>query len=138
MAKSPPRPEEVLRAFLEGSPFVLTGPSHWNALGLGTTALFAKQLVYNTKRTGEFSLGGQSYWLRRIKFPPNPPVEWYVVDLFEHASMAGASEEQLVVALTQALDEERFSQERLFSLAKEYGAQRTQAAIQTAISQVAR
>ena len=47
-----------MRAFLDGGRFVFTGPERWNALGLGTTALFATPLVYNTRRSGTFELGG--------------------------------------------------------------------------------
>ena len=61
----PPSDEEVMRAFLDGGRFVFTGPDRWNALGLGTTALFATPLVYNTKRSGTFKLGG-----RQLSAPP--------------------------------------------------------------------
>ena len=44
------RPSRSLH--LEGAPFVLTGPPAWNSLGLGSTAMWAHSLVYNTKRTG--------------------------------------------------------------------------------------
>lgn len=44
----PPLDEEIMRAFLDGGPFVFTGPERWNALGLGTTAVFTVPLVYNT------------------------------------------------------------------------------------------
>lgn len=37
----PPSDEEVMRAFLDGGSFLFTGPERWNALGLGTTALFS-------------------------------------------------------------------------------------------------
>lgn len=74
-----------MHGFLEGSPFVFTGSEHWNALGLGTTAVFAAPLVYNTKRSGTFQFGGRKFVLRRIAFPENPPPEWFVVDLLEHA-----------------------------------------------------
>ena len=45
-----------MRAFLDGGPFVFTGPERWNALGLGTTAMFAVPL-YITKRDGTFAFG---------------------------------------------------------------------------------
>ena len=57
-----------MRAFLAGSPFVITGPCVWNALGLGTTAVHADTLVYNTKRSRTFELGGRSFRLRRVAF----------------------------------------------------------------------
>jgi len=53
----PPADHELMRGFLEGGCFVFSGPSRWNALGLGSTAVFASQLVYNTKRSGVFRFG---------------------------------------------------------------------------------
>jgi hypothetical protein len=55
-----------MRAFLDGGPFVFTSPERWNALGLGSTAVFAAPLVYNTKRSGAFELGGRRFVLRRV------------------------------------------------------------------------
>ena len=71
----PPSDDEVMRAFLDGGPFVFTGPDRWNALGLGTTSLFAAPLVYNTKRSGTFDLGGRRYVLRRVAFPSASSVD---------------------------------------------------------------
>src|SRR5712692_7173187 len=99
---APPGDKELMRAFLDGGPFVFTGPERWNALGLGSTAIFAAPLVYNTKRSGAFELGGRRLALRRVAFPPNPPPEWFVVDLFENADRAGASRTELPAALTRA------------------------------------
>ena len=84
----PPTDEEVMRAFLDGGRFVFTGPERWNALGLGSTAMFATPLVYNTKRSGTFELGGRRYVLRRVAFPDRPTAEWFVIDLFENAKDA--------------------------------------------------
>ena len=87
----PPSDEDLLRAFLVDAPFVVTGPPAWNALSLGATALHADTLVYNTKRSGAFRLGGRTFRLRRVAFPENPPAEWFVVDLLQHADEAGVS-----------------------------------------------
>ena len=60
----PPTDEALLRAFLGGEPFVFTGPERWNALGLGTTAVFATPLVYNTKvRAASPSVAGSSCYV---------------------------------------------------------------------------
>src|SRR5919197_5697510 len=94
----PPTDDELMRAFLDGAPFVFTGPDRWNALGLGTTAMFAVPLVYNTKRSGTFELGGRRFVLRRVAFPERPQREWYAVDLLEHADEAGASRSEVDAA----------------------------------------
>ncbi len=128
----PPADEEVMRAFLNG-PFVLTGPERWNALGLGTSAAFAAQLVYNTKRSGEFTFGGRRFLLRRVAFPEHPSPEWFVVDLFQHAEQAAADRDDLTTALASAVRSRRFDPELLRSMAREYGSLDTQARVASAL-----
>ena len=130
----PLRDEEIMRAFLDGGPFVFTGPEHWNALGLGTSAVFAVPLVYNTKRSGTFTFGIRRFVLRRVAFPENPPAEWFVVDLFEHADQAAASPTDLALALERALAQGRFDRDRLLELARRYGSRVTQALIAGALA----
>jgi len=122
-----------MRAFLDGGDFVFTGPERWNALGLGTTALFAVPLVYNTKRSGTFDLGGRRYVLRRVAFPSRPAPEWFVVDLFENADQAGASREDLAESLARAVARGGFDRERLSEMARRYGTRQTQALVHRAI-----
>lgn len=129
----PPADEEVMRAFLGDEPFVFTGPDRWNALGLGATALFAAPLVYNTKRSGMFELGGRRFMLRRVAFPRRPAPEWYVIDLFEHADQAGASRPELAAALRGAVRRKVFDAGRLRAAAEDYGTQATQAWIGEAV-----
>jgi len=130
----PPDDEELMRAFLGGQPFVFTGPERWNALGLGSTALFAMPLVYNTKRSGTFDLGGRRFLLRRVAFPRNPTPEWFVVDLLEHADQAGASRADLAAALGRALARRAFDRSRLRAMAREYGTHPTQALVESALA----
>ena len=134
----PPTDEALLRAFLGGEPFVFTGPERWNALGLGTTAVFATPLVYNTKRSGRFTFGGRQFLLRRVAFPETPSPEWYVVDLFENAEQAAASREELQGALAAALRAGKFHRHQLASMATRYGSRRTQALVKAALGASAR
>lgn len=129
----PPRDEEIVRAFFDGSPFVFTGPERWNALGLGTTAVFAVPLVYNTKRSGTFSFGNRRFFFRRVAFPENPPPEWFVIDLFEHAEQAAAAPDELAAALTRALAAGQFDREKLKEQATRFGSRATQALIAGAL-----
>jgi len=98
---APASEAEILRAFLDDTPFVITGPPRWNALGLGSTSMFAAALVYNTRRTGDFLFDGRRFLLRRVLFPENPPLEWFVIDLLQHHEMAGASLVELAGPLPQ-------------------------------------
>ena len=134
----PPTDEALLRAFLDGAPYVFTGPERWNALGLGTTAVFALPLVYNTKRSGRFSFGSRRFLLRRVAFPATPSSEWFVVDLFENAEQAAAAPEALRRALETALRANKFDRDRLASMSTRYGSRRTQALVNSALRATAR
>lgn len=129
----PPTDEEVMRAFLDGGRFVFTGPERWNALGLGTTAMFAAPLVYNTKRSGTFELGGRRYVLRRVAFPDRPTVEWFVIDLFENAKSTGADPRELARALRRAVAARSFDVDRLLEVAQRYGTRQTRALVESAL-----
>jgi hypothetical protein len=129
----PPADEELMRAFLDETPFVVTGPERWNALGLGSTALFATPLVYNTKRSGTFELGGRRFLLRRVAFPVSPSAEWFVIDLFEHAEQAGVARSELATALARALERGDYDRDRLRQVAREFGSKATVALIESAL-----
>jgi hypothetical protein len=125
----PPSDEEVMRAFLDGGPFLFTGPERWNALGLGSTALFSAPLVYNTKRSGTFEIGGRRFLLRRVAFPEHPVPEWFVIDLLENVEEAGASRSDIAAALRRAVRQSAFDPGRLSEMARRYGTRATQALI---------
>jgi hypothetical protein len=133
----PPSDGQLLRRFLDDSPFVVTGPERWNALGLGTTAAFVNQLVYNQKRSGMFALAGRVFDLRKVAFPEHPPKEWYVVDLFENAERAGASRADLERALATALRRRAFDARHLRRMAEEFGRKLTQAHVERALTAAA-
>lgn len=128
----PPDEMSLLRAFLDDTPFVITGSDRWNALGLGATAVLAATLVYNTKRSGRFVFGGRPYLLRRVRFPLRPGIEWFVTDLIEHADMAGAARAEIERLLGIALAGRRFDAGRLREAAAEYGTRATRALIDRA------
>lgn len=128
----PPTDDAVMRAFLGRSRYVFTGPESWNPLGLGSTAMFASRLVYNTKRSGEFQFGNKRFVLRRVRFPRKPTPEWFAVDLLENHGMAGVELGVLETNLSGALLAGRFDQDRLVRMAEEFGTQATQALVKRA------
>ena len=130
----PPEQQKLLRAFLKSDKFLLTGPRVWTELELGATAVFTHTLVYNTKRSGQFELGGRTYHLRRIPFPADPPVEWFVVDLLEHCEMAGVSLTEIGEHLVDALRNGRFDRDQLCRMGSRYGKKRTRIVIEKAIA----
>ncbi|MDT8369723.1 MAG: hypothetical protein RQ745_10985 [Longimicrobiales bacterium] len=133
----PPREDELLRAFFGDTPWLRTGPSVWNTLGLGTTSVEANPLVYNTGRTGLVELGGRKFKLRRVRFPRDPSPEFFVVDLLENLQRTDRGEEDVLRQLGKALEEGRFDPERLHEMAFGYGTRATQEAVADVTARVA-
>jgi hypothetical protein len=131
---APASEKELLRAFLNDTPFVITGPPRWNALDLGATAMFARTLVYNTERTGEFELDGRRFLLRRVRFPSAPSPEWFVVDLFQHHAMAGVALTTLEEGLARTLRLGRWDEATLLAAAEAFGTHDTRARIERCIA----
>jgi hypothetical protein len=130
---APAAEEELLRAFLSGEPFLVTGPPRWNALGIGSTAMFAVTLVYNTRRTGKVVLGGRRFLLRRVYFPEAPTPEWFVIDLLQHHEMAGVALSELREGLVATLRIGRWDRELLQEMAETYGTKATLALVEDAL-----
>lgn len=116
----PATDEALLHVFLGGTPFVITGPPAWNALGLGATAIHADTLVYNTKRTGTFHIGGRRFRLRRVAFPRHPSREWFALDLLRNTGEAGVSRGEIALALARAVRLGRLNAARLRAVARRY------------------
>lgn len=133
---APASDEELLRAFLGSDSFVITGPPRWNALGLGSTAMFAETLVYNRRRTGHFIFDGRRFFLRRVLFPADVSPEWFVVDLLQHHEMAGVSLAELKARLTASVREGRWDAEKLRDLASHFGTKATLALVEDCIDAV--
>jgi hypothetical protein len=134
----PASSEELLRAFLNGERFLVTGPPCWNALDLGSTAMFAVTLVYNTRRSGEFRLGGRRFLLRRVYFPDEPTAEWFIVDLLQHHGMAGVALSELREGLVATLRADRWDRTRLREMAETYGTKVTLGVVEDALRQTER
>ena len=130
---APPSETEILRTFFAGSPFLISGPPRWNALGLGATAMFAATLVYNTKRTGEFAFDGRRYLLRRVLFPENPTPEYFVVDLLQQHDMAGVSLAELERGLVATSRDGRWHRDALLEMAERYGTKATLSLVERAL-----
>jgi len=79
---APPDEEALVRSFLKDDDFLLTSLNAYNGLGVGTTQLYNKRVVYNHKRHGEFSLGGRSFFFHaKHRFPAKVTEEFLLVDL---------------------------------------------------------
>src|SRR5260221_11087292 len=80
--KAPPDDEVLVESFLKDDRFLLPSPNTYNQLGVGTTQLYDKTVVYNHKRHGRFSLGGCVFDFRlKPSFPKSLSKELLLVDL---------------------------------------------------------
>lgn len=129
-----PSEREMLRAFLGDDEFVITGSPAWNVLDLGITGLLMVTLVYNPYRTGEFTLDGGRYRLRRVRYPHPPPLEWFVVDAFENCRMVGADPALMEELLVRHLRSGKYDAERLRELAVEYASPSTRERLSRALA----
>lgn len=81
----PPEDEVLVRAFLRDDNFLLMSPNLYNSLGVGTTQLYNKCLVYNHKWHGRYTLAGKVFEFRRKqKFPKVLSKEFLLVDLLNN------------------------------------------------------
>ena len=81
----PPADEQVVGGFLRDKDFLVFSPSAYNAVGLGTTQLYNRTLVYNHKRHGVFKLGNRQFDFRvKPRFPKKLTPEFLYVDLLNN------------------------------------------------------
>ena len=81
----PPADEEVVKGFLRDKDFLIFSPSSYNPVGLGTTQLYNRTLVYNHKRHGVFRLGNRQFDFRvKPRFPKKLTPEFLYVDLLNN------------------------------------------------------
>ena len=78
----PPDESDLVSAFLKDDRFLLVSPNLYNSLGVGTTQLYNKKVVYNHKRHGKFRLGNRDFEFQvKHHFPSKVTEEFLLVDL---------------------------------------------------------
>jgi hypothetical protein len=81
----PPADEQVVGGFLKDKDFLVFSPSAYNTVGLGTTQLYNRTVVYNHKRHGVFKLGNRLFDFRvKPRFPKRLTPEFLYVDLLNN------------------------------------------------------
>lgn len=123
--EAPPDADSLLRTFLKDDHFVVYGPSQINSLGLGTTQLYNRLVVFNRKRVGEFTLGGRTYGFYRWREAPKRLTpEFLLVELLNRLDELAENRDQVVERLKDRLNE--FNRRKLFHAAAHYGTLSTQ------------
>lgn len=115
----PASAEKLVRAFLKDDDFLLTSPNDYNALGVGTTQLYNLQVVYNHKRHGRFTLGGQHFDFRvRPRYPKKATREFLLVDLLNNLENLAEDSSEVLRRVKMKLPE--MDQRRLRSTVKRF------------------
>lgn len=96
----PPDENVLVRGFLKDNRFLLVSPNSYNSLGVGTTQLYNKKVVYNHKRHGKFKLGNREFnFQRKYDFPSKMTQEFLLVDLANNLEELAEDREELVSKL---------------------------------------
>jgi len=95
--QAPAKDSEVVGAFLKDDPFLLASPNAYNSLGVGTTQLYDKTVVYNHKRHGDFQLGGRKFAFRvKPRFPKSLSKEFLLVDLVNNLDQLAEAKSEVL------------------------------------------
>lgn len=123
--EAPPNTESLIKTFLKDDHFVVYGPSQFNSLGLGTTQLYNRLVVFNRKRVGEFTLGERTYFFHRWREAPKQlTTEFLVVELLNRLDELAEDRDQILKKLKDKLQD--FNRRRLLLSASRYGTLSTQ------------
>lgn len=95
--KVPPAENFIIEGFLKDDRFLLVSPNLYNTLGLGTTQLYNKKIVYNHKRHGKFRLGNREFEFRRkYAFPSKLSPEFLLIDLANNLNELAEDKDELI------------------------------------------
>ncbi|RZU47136.1 hypothetical protein EV700_1528 [Fluviicoccus keumensis] len=93
----PPDDHELVAAFLRDEDFLVFSPSMYNTLGLGTSQLYNKTLVYNHKRHGRFTFGNRQFDFRvKPRFPRRLTPEFLFVDALNNLDELAEDKHQVL------------------------------------------
>ena len=95
--KAPAKDERLVETFLKDRRFLLLSPNAYNNLGVGTTQLYDKTVVYNRKRHGDFQLGGRKFAFRvKADFPKTLTKEFLLVDLVNNLDQLAEAKNEVL------------------------------------------
>jgi hypothetical protein len=125
--QAPPEDDKLVETFLKDDRFLLASPNGYNNLGVGTTQLYDKTVVYNHKRHGDFVLGGRKFAFRmKPSFPKTLSREFLLVDLVSNLDQLAESKEEVLAPVRESVASyDAVRRPRLRRAALEYGNVRT-------------
>jgi hypothetical protein len=128
--KAPAEDDKLVSVFLRDYRFLLASPNAYNSLGVGTTQLYDKTVVYNHKRHGNFSLGGRKFDFRfKPTFPRKLSREFLLVDLVNNLDELAESGDEVLVRVKKTASS--YDASRLRRAARDYGTVKTRKFFET-------
>jgi len=122
--RAPPKEKDLVTAFLKDRNFLLLSPNSYNSLGLGTTQLYNKTVVYNHKRHGVFKLGNRSFEFRmKPRFPKKLDKTFLLVDLLNNLDSLAENKSDILTNAEQYLSQLEVT--KLQKTVSTYGAEKT-------------
>lgn len=116
----PPDDQELVATFLRDKDFLVFSPSSYNVLGLGTSQLYNKTLVYNHKRHGVFSFGNRQFDFRvKPRFPKKLTPEFLLVDAINNLDELAEDKNRVLQMVERKLS--GFDQGKLKRAVSDYG-----------------
>ena len=131
--KAPAEDDKLIETFLKDDRFLMASPNAYNGLGVGTTQLYDKTVVYNHKRHGGFELGGRTFDFRmRPTFPRTLNREFLLVDLVNNLDRLAESKTEVLARVKERAA--AYDTPRLLRAARDYGNVRTKKFFAQALS----
>jgi hypothetical protein len=122
--KAPAEDDKLVGTFLKDDRFLVASPNAYNGLGVGTTQLYDKTVVYNHKRHGSFTMGGRTFDFRvKPSFPKRLSREFLLVDLVNNLDRLAESKEEVLARVRERVAS--LDVPRLQRAARDYGNVRT-------------
>lgn len=121
---TPPSDTDLVKSFLKDNRFLLTSPNDYNKLGVGTTQLYNKVVVYNHKRHGDVKLGNRVFTFWRTPYFPNTVTpEFLLVDLVNNVESVAEDVPKVLERVKERVIQ--FDQDGLKEAVQAYGNART-------------
>src|SRR6266849_2825031 len=103
--KAPAEDDKLVATFLKDHRFLLASPNAYNSLGVGTTQLYDKTVVYNHKRHGEYQLGNRRFAFRvKPRFPKSLTKEFLLVDLVNNIDRLAESKQEVLAHVKERVE----------------------------------
>ncbi len=101
-----PDEQEILSKFLNDDHFVAYGLGQFNSLGLGTTQLYNRKIVFNRKRHGEMELGGRKYFFHKWREAPKQLTkEFLLVEMVNRLDELSENKESVLLKMSEKLSQ---------------------------------